>query len=119
MLTARGEQIAVSLLRRHWVEEQFLIDVLEVPWSEVHELASELEHAASEVVTERLAAFLGEPAHCLHGGPVPSYVSRRSRNLCCVSAASRRPARRCRWADVRSVCRRISGGLYGLRSENN
>ncbi len=70
-LTEHGEQIAASLLRRHRLWERFLTDVLEIPWGEAHEIASELDHAASEVVTERLASFLGEPAHCPHGGPIP------------------------------------------------
>ncbi len=75
-LTERGEQIAASLLRRHRLWERFLTDVLEIPWGEAHEIASELEHAASEMVTERLAAFLGEPAHCPHGGPIPPFSKR-------------------------------------------
>ncbi|MFP4393844.1 MAG: metal-dependent transcriptional regulator [Anaerolineales bacterium] len=75
-LTERGEQIAASLLRRHRLWERFLTDVLAIPWGEAHEIASELEHAASEVVTERLAAFLGEPAHCPHGGPIPPLSER-------------------------------------------
>ena len=73
-LTERGEQVAASLLRRHRLWERFLTDVLKIPWGEAHEIATELEHAASEIVTERLAAFLGEPARCPHGGPIPPLV---------------------------------------------
>jgi len=89
-LTERGEQIAASLLRRHRLWERFLTDVLEIPWGEAHEIASELDHAASEVVTERLAAFLGEPAHCPHGGPIPP-LSRRPTDQTLVDVAP--PAR--------------------------
>lgn len=75
-LTERGERVAASLLRRHRLWERFLTDMLDIPWDEAHEIATELEHATSDMVTERLASFLGEPAHCPHGAPIPPLSER-------------------------------------------
>ncbi len=73
-LTEQGEAVALALLRRHRLWERFLTDVLHIPWSEAHQIAGALEHAAPEAVTERLAAFLGDPAFCPHGEPIPPSV---------------------------------------------
>ncbi len=70
-LTESGEAAALALLRRHRLWERFLADVLELPWDEAHAIAGQLEHAAPEQVTERLAVFLGDPSVCPHGGPIP------------------------------------------------
>lgn len=70
-LTAAGEKVALALLRRHRLWERFLTDTLHIPWEEAHELAGALEHAVTEEVTERLATFLGDPAYCPHGDPIP------------------------------------------------
>jgi DtxR family Mn-dependent transcriptional regulator len=70
-LTERGEEAALALLRRHRLWERFLTDVLDIAWDQAHVIAGRLEHAATEVVTDRLARFLGEPDHCPHGAPIP------------------------------------------------
>jgi hypothetical protein len=44
---------------------------LEMAWDQVHEVAGQLEHAAPEMVTERLAVLLGQPNVCPHGGAIP------------------------------------------------
>lgn len=70
-LSTQGEVVAMALLRRHRLWERFLTDMLDVPWSEAHEIAGTLEHAAPELVTERLSALLGDPVSCPHGVPIP------------------------------------------------
>ena len=70
-LNARGEAVALALLRRHRLWERFLTDMLDVPWAEAHEIAGMLEHAAPESVTERLSKLLGDPVSCPHGVPIP------------------------------------------------
>ncbi|MGC9346938.1 MAG: metal-dependent transcriptional regulator [Anaerolineae bacterium] len=70
-LTDNGEDAAQALLRRHRLWERFLTDVLDIAWDDAHVIAGRLEHAATELVTERLADFLGEPDSCPHGGPIP------------------------------------------------
>lgn len=69
-LTETGRTVALDILRRHRLWERFLVDVLEFPWEEVHDLACELEHAASHQVTDALDAFLGHPESCPHGNPI-------------------------------------------------
>jgi len=70
-LTEFGEGIAKSLLRRHRLWERFLTDVLHIPWEDAHEIAGQLEHTVTGLVTERLSEFLGEPVSCPHGGVIP------------------------------------------------
>lgn len=70
-LTPKGEQVAEALLRRHRIWERFLADELGIPAAEVHPIACSLEHAAPEIVTERLAERLGQPAACPHGALIP------------------------------------------------
>jgi len=71
MLTEAGRAMAEALVRRHRLWERFLTDLLGVPWDEAHEIAGALEHAAPQLVTERLAQLLGEPDRCPHGAPIP------------------------------------------------
>ena len=73
LLTDSGETIAIALLRRHRLWERFLTDMLQVPWDEAHEVACQLEHAAPEAVTERLASLLGNPEACPHGAAIPPH----------------------------------------------
>src|SRR5262245_13883010 len=60
-LTPSGEQLALHVLRRHRLLELFLVKVLELDWSVVHEEADALEHALSDRVLERIDALLGHP----------------------------------------------------------
>lgn len=69
--TAKGREIAERIVRRHRLSERLLTDLLGVPWYDVHEEASRLEHAISPSVEAKLAALLGEPATCPHGNPIP------------------------------------------------
>lgn len=71
-LTAEGERLAVGLVRKHRLLERFLVDVLELPWEEVHEEASRLTPVLSDRAANRLAKFLGDPQSCPHGNPIPS-----------------------------------------------
>ena len=71
-LTRRGREEAVSLLRKHRLWEFFLYDKLHYSWEEIHEEAELLEHVTSQKLTDRLFEYLGEPAYCPHGNPIPS-----------------------------------------------
>jgi DtxR family Mn-dependent transcriptional regulator len=71
-LTTGGEQLALHVLRRHRLVELFLVKVLGLDWSEVHDEAEELEHAISDKVLERIDALLGRPAADPHGDPIPT-----------------------------------------------
>jgi len=71
-LTHAGEQLALHVLRRHRLVELFLVKVLGLDWSEVHDEAEHLEHAISEKVIERIDALLGHPSVDPHGDPIPT-----------------------------------------------
>lgn len=71
-LTQGGEQLALHVLRRHRLVELFLVKVLGLDWSEVHEEAEELEHAISDKVLGRIDEVLGHPRVDPHGDPIPS-----------------------------------------------
>lgn len=71
-LTLAGRQGALDIIRRHRLAERFLVDVLELPWDEVHEEACQLEHALSPRVQQALEQFMENPAVCPHGHPIPA-----------------------------------------------
>lgn len=70
-LTPAGKKLAVSIIRRHRLWELFLVEKLGFDWSQVHELAEELEHIKSELLINRLYQFLGKPDYDPHGDPIP------------------------------------------------
>lgn len=70
-LTARGEAIAVALVRRHRIIETYLVERLALGWDEVHREADLLEHAVSDLVLARMDAALGHPVHDPHGDRIP------------------------------------------------
>jgi len=71
-LTRSGEQLALHVLRRQRLLELFLVKVLGLDWSVVHDEADRLEHAISDQVLERIDALLGHPTVDPHGDPIPS-----------------------------------------------
>ncbi|MEM1660323.1 MAG: metal-dependent transcriptional regulator [Candidatus Bathyarchaeia archaeon] len=71
-LTAKGEKIALTIIRKHRLAERLLTDILEVDWSDAHEKACLLEHAISEDLLPILEKRLGYPKICPHGNPIPS-----------------------------------------------
>lgn len=71
-LTEDGKRTALRLIRRHRLWERFLTDLLGLSWDVVHEEACRLEHAASDLVTERLAEVLERSETCHHGHPIPT-----------------------------------------------
>ena len=69
-LTGFGEKVAKQLTRAHRILERFLVDELELPWNDVHELACKLEHYISEDIIDRIDRKLGHPKVCPHGNLV-------------------------------------------------
>src|SRR5215211_4798247 len=70
-LTAAGEKLAALVLRRHRLIELFLVKVMGMSWTEVHEEAEHLEHAVSDRLIDRIDEMLGRPAADPHGDPIP------------------------------------------------
>ena len=59
-LSEAGRAYATSMLRRHRLAEVLLVDVLKVPWPQVHEEACRLEHAISDNLERHIVELLGE-----------------------------------------------------------
>lgn len=70
-LTDVGSHQAAAVVRSHRLWERFLTDCLALPWDAVHDLACRLEHATDPEVANALDLFLGKPATCPHGNPIP------------------------------------------------
>ena len=71
-LTAKGEELALKMVRRHRLWETFLIETLGMSWNEVHEEAEVLEHQTSEFLIDKIDEYLGFPQFDPHGDPIPS-----------------------------------------------
>ncbi len=69
-LTKHGEKMARQMTRAHRVIERFLVDELELPWNDVHELACKLEHYINDDIIGRIEERLGNPTTCPHGNPI-------------------------------------------------
>jgi len=70
-LTDAGRTLALRVLRRHRLIELFLVRTLNLSWDEVHEEAENMEHAVSDLLIDRIDAFLDYPATDPHGDPIP------------------------------------------------
>lgn len=70
-LTPAGKTLALRILRRHRLIELFLTKTLDLTWDEVHEEAENMEHAVSDLLVDRIDAFLGYPPVDPHGDPIP------------------------------------------------
>jgi DtxR family Mn-dependent transcriptional regulator len=70
-LTDAGRTLALRVLRRHRLIELFLVRTLQLSWDEVHEEAENMEHAVSDLLVDRIDAFLNYPATDPHGDPIP------------------------------------------------
>jgi DtxR family transcriptional regulator, Mn-dependent transcriptional regulator len=70
-LTAKGRRVAEGILRRHFLTERLLTDVLGMDWVKAHQEAHRLEHAISAEVEDRLRKLLNHPTTCPHGNAIP------------------------------------------------
>lgn len=70
-LTAKGQALALQLVRKHRLWETFLVERLGFGWDEVHEVAEQMEHVASEKLIDKLDGYLGHPSFDPHGDPIP------------------------------------------------
>ena len=80
-LTSKGEALSVALLRKHRLVERMLVDFLELPWEDVHDLACKLEHYLSVEVADRIARALNYPTTCPHGNPIDAREKDSARRL--------------------------------------
>jgi DtxR family Mn-dependent transcriptional regulator len=66
-----GRALATRVMRKHRLAECLLVDVIKLPWEEVHIEACRWEHVISESVERRLLELLGYPVRCPHGNLIP------------------------------------------------
>jgi len=70
-LSETGRALATRVMRKHRLAECLLVDVIMLPWEEVHIEACRWEHVISESVERRLFELLGHPERCPHGNVIP------------------------------------------------
>lgn len=70
-LTPIGRMTATRVMRKHRLAECMLVDILHMPWEEVHAEACRWEHVMSESVERRLLEILGNPTASPYGNPIP------------------------------------------------
>jgi DtxR family transcriptional regulator, Mn-dependent transcriptional regulator len=70
-LTDNGRGLATRVMRKHRLAECLLVNVIGLPWEDVHIEACRWEHVMSEDVERRLVALLDNPTTCPHGNPIP------------------------------------------------
>jgi DtxR family transcriptional regulator, Mn-dependent transcriptional regulator len=71
VMTGEGRRLATHVMRKHRLAERLLVDVIGLPWEDVHVEACRWEHVISEAVEERLVRLLNAPSVCPHGNPIP------------------------------------------------
>ncbi len=108
-LTAAGRALALRVLRRHRLIEQFLSQTLNLTWDEVHEEAEHMEHAVSDALVDRIDAFLGHPTTDPHGDPIPQADGS-------MAAAADRPLSQCKPGEKFRVARVVDQSPTFLRS---
>ena len=58
--------------QKHRLWEVFLVEKLGFSWSEVHDVAEQLEHVKSKKLIKELDKFLNYPTKDPHGDPIPN-----------------------------------------------
>jgi DtxR family Mn-dependent transcriptional regulator len=72
-LSARGQELAQSIIRRHMLAERLLTDILKLEWADVHDEAHKMEHAISPLIERQIMSLLNNPTTCPHGNPIPGF----------------------------------------------
>ncbi len=71
VLTPAGAELATRVMRKHRLAECLLVEVIGLPWEEVHAEACRWEHVISEAVERRLVDLLDHPTSSPFGNPIP------------------------------------------------
>ncbi len=71
-LSNEGEEKAIAIIRKHRLWETFLVRKLDFSWSEVHDVAEQLEHIKSEKLIDKLDHLLNYPKFDPHGDSIPT-----------------------------------------------
>jgi DtxR family Mn-dependent transcriptional regulator len=72
-LTERGNELALTVIRKHRLWESFLYRTLNLGLHEIHREAEQLEHLTSDFLANKIETYLGNPAIDPHGDPIPTF----------------------------------------------
>jgi DtxR family Mn-dependent transcriptional regulator len=92
-LTPHGEEIALSVMRKHRLAELLLTEIIGLEWEQVHNEACRWEHVISDAVEQRLVELLDNPTTCPHGNPIPGRPQAEAGEVVALTAASPRGGR--------------------------
>jgi len=70
-LTDAGRELALKVLKRHYLLEHLLVKTLDFPWDKSDEEAKVLQNQISDDLADHLDSRLGFPQTCPHGNPLP------------------------------------------------
>jgi len=73
-LSPAGRDRATRVMRKHRLSECLLVDVIGLPYEQVHAEACRWEHVMSETVERRILEILGHPKTSPFGNPIPGLV---------------------------------------------
>ncbi|MFW0790371.1 iron dependent repressor, metal binding and dimerization domain protein [Gordonia sp. CPCC 205333] len=88
-LTDKGRELAIAVMRKHRLAERLLVDVIGLPWDEVHDEACRWEHVMSESVERRLVNVLENPTTSPYGNPIPGLELLGVESVAVVDSACR------------------------------
>ncbi len=71
-LTEKGRLMALNIVRKHRLWEAFLFKMFDMSLHDIHKEAELLEHQTSDVLAEKISAYLGHPKFDPHGDPIPN-----------------------------------------------
>ena len=71
-LTAKGNEHALKVLRKHRLWESFLYQTLDLSLHEIHQESEVLEHLTSDFLADKIDDYLGNPTLDPHGDPIPA-----------------------------------------------
>jgi DtxR family Mn-dependent transcriptional regulator len=74
-LTAAGRAYATQVMRKHRLAECLLVNVIGLPWEDVHAEACRWEHVMSEAVEKRIWELLDQPTASPYGNPIPGLAA--------------------------------------------
>lgn len=69
--TDEGRLTAVEVMRKHRLAERLLLEVIGLPWEQIHDEACRWEHVMSEEVERKLLDLVSDPTISPFGMPVP------------------------------------------------
>jgi DtxR family transcriptional regulator, Mn-dependent transcriptional regulator len=70
-LSQQGRTMAIRVMRKHRLAECLLVEVIGLPWEDVHGEACRWEHVMSEQVERRILDLLQHPTVSPYGNPIP------------------------------------------------